>query len=79
MTKLRGNFFEAKADTQKMSFNFPISFYNLISGVSMRYGRDMTYIIMEAVNEWVMRKEGIMLKIEEGDTRMNIKMEEMKR
>jgi hypothetical protein len=27
----------------------------------MKYNRDMTYIMMEAVNEWTMKREGINL------------------
>ena len=46
---------------QRMSFIFPVSFYRLLLAVSMRYNRDMTYIMMEALNEWVMKREGINL------------------
>jgi hypothetical protein len=43
----------------RMSFVFPPMFYNMLTTMSGKYNKNMTYIVMEAVNEWVMQKEGI--------------------
>jgi hypothetical protein len=43
----------------RMSFVFPKVFYGMLNTMSDKYDRDMTYIIMEAVNEWVMDKENV--------------------
>lgn len=43
----------------RMSFIFPEVFYTMLKSCNLRYGKDMTYIIMEAVNEWIMEKEGL--------------------
>ena len=72
MTKLkeirRTTFLKGKAHEdsrvslfQRMSFIFPLSFYRLLLALSMKYNRDMTYIMMESLNEWVMKREGINL------------------
>ena len=46
---------------RRMSFIFPVSFYVLLSNLSRRHEKDMTYIVMEAVNEWVVKREKIHL------------------
>lgn len=46
---------------KRMSFVFPPVFYFLLLGLKDRYQKDMTYIIIEAVNEYVMRKEGLVV------------------
>ena len=43
----------------RMSFLFPTVFKDMLTGLKMKYKKDMTYIVMEAVNEWVMKKESI--------------------
>ena len=57
-------FFNVKQSTElsecvRMSFLFPESFRTLLQTCKMKYNKDMTYIIMEAVNEYVLRKESI--------------------
>jgi len=44
----------------RMSFVFPTVFYNMLDMMSEKHRKDMTYIVMEAVNEWVMHKENIL-------------------
>lgn len=50
---------EEKRKPIRMSFVFPKIFYSMLNNCSLRYQRDMTYIVMEAVNDWVMQKENI--------------------
>lgn len=45
-----------------MSFVFPQEFYAMLKGLKEKYGKDMSYIVMEAVNQWTMEKENISLK-----------------
>jgi hypothetical protein len=45
--------------TQRMSFVFPEPFYRMLQAMSEKHDKDMTYIVMEAVNEWVLSNEGI--------------------
>ena len=57
---------------QQMSFRFPQQFYDLMFALKKKYNKDMTYIIMDAVNEWAIQKEGLkaydeMLWGEEGE------------
>jgi predicted DNA-binding protein len=42
-----------------MSFVFPSVFHEVLQNLSKKYNKDMTYIVMEAVNEWVLKKENI--------------------
>ena len=44
---------------ERMSFIFPTIFSDMLKGLKKKYNKDMTYIVMEAVNEWVIRKENI--------------------
>ena len=52
---------DIQSDAKRMSFVFPGIFYMMLCNLRERYKKDMTYIIMEAVNEWVMKKEHIMI------------------
>ena len=45
--------------SKRMSFIFPSVFKDMLYSLKRKYNKDMTYIVMEAVNEWVMRKENI--------------------
>jgi predicted DNA-binding protein len=51
-----------KNKNNRMSFVFPPEFYVMLNRLKEKYGKDMTYIVMEAVNQWVMEKENISLK-----------------
>ncbi len=42
---------------KRMSFVFPIEFYELLLKLKEKYNMDMTYIIIQAVNYWVVKKE----------------------
>lgn len=44
----------------RMSFVFPPEFREILSELKKKHGKDMTYIIMEAVNEWVIKNENIL-------------------
>ena len=43
----------------RMSFLFPNVFKEMLASLKRKYGKDMTYIVMEAVNEWAIKKENI--------------------
>lgn len=42
---------------KRMSFVFPVEFYELLLKLKEKYNMDMTYIIIQAVNYWVVKKE----------------------
>lgn len=42
---------------KRMSFVFPIEFYELLQKLKEKYNMDMTYIIIRAVNYWVVKME----------------------
>jgi len=42
-----------------MSFVFPLEFYELLQSLKLRYNKDMTYIIIDAVNDLVIKREGL--------------------
>lgn len=42
---------------KRMSFVFPDEFYYLLCDLKKEYDRDMTYIIMDAVTDWVLTNE----------------------
>jgi hypothetical protein len=50
---------KSEEKSERMSFIFPKVFYNLLLGLRERYRKDMTYIVMEAVNDWVIKKENL--------------------
>ena len=50
---------------RRMSFLFPAVFRDMLTDLKKKYNKDMTYIVMEAVNEWVIRKENI--TVQDGD------------
>jgi len=43
----------------RMSFVFPLEFYELLQSLKLRYNKDMTYIIIDAVNDLVIKREGL--------------------
>ena len=49
------------AKPKRMSFVFPPEFYAMLLNLKEKYGKDMTYIVMEAVNEYVMSRENLVL------------------
>lgn len=42
---------------KKMSFVFPDEFYENLLTMKKKYSVDMTYIVMEAVNSWILERE----------------------
>lgn len=46
-------------ECRRTSFIFPESFHRLLDHLKLRYNKDKTYIVMEAVNEYVINREGL--------------------
>ncbi len=54
-----------KERLERMSFLFPQIFRDMLTGLKKKYNKDMTYIVMEAVNEWVIKRENISHAVDE--------------
>jgi hypothetical protein len=50
---------DSKVRLERMSFLFPPVFKDMLLNLKRKHNKDMTYIVMEAVNEWAIKKENI--------------------